>query len=308
MIQGKSYRYFQHMPDDSGTRADGAYAADQVSFEGEAILHKETGAELEPCWVRTEDVRFVGEDPYAPDHDIPLEAVIEKMSKSRGNVVNPDDIIAKYGADSMRLYEMFMGPLRKAAPWSTDGIPGLLRFLQRSYRLVLEEGDGTDQLRAFADGDGTDAQQRLCAKTIDKVTRDVESLDLNTAISALMVFARDIEKGGPTPRSALEAFVKLLAPFAPHLAEELWAQLGHSESIAYAPWPEANEAMLQDDEVELVVQVKGKVRARIRVPADVTEERVRELALAEGNVSKHVGDSEPRRVIYVPGRLVNIVP
>jgi leucyl-tRNA synthetase len=207
----------------------------------------------------------------------------------------------------MRLYEMFMGPLEKAAPWSTDGIPGLWRFLQRSYRLIVEEVGGEDHVRDLPDGEGSQTQQRLLARTIDKVTKDLASLDLNTAISALMIFARDIEKDGPIPHAVAEKFVLLLGPFAPHLGEELWEKLGHTESMAYENWPQADAALLVEEEIEIVVQVQGKLRARICVPADADQERVQEIAMREANVQRHVGDRTPRRVVYVPGRLVNFV-
>ena len=302
MIQARSYRYF--VGDGEG---GSAYSSDQARYDGETPVHRETGAELRECWVPPDEVRWQNGKPFAPDRELALEEVTEKMSKSRGNVVNPDDVIAEYGADAMRLYEMFMGPLRKAAPWSTDGIPGVFRFLQRAYRLILEEVDAEDRPRKLPEGDGTPAQQRLLARTIDKVTNDLEVLDLNTAISALMVLVRDIEKDGAIPHGVAGAFARLLAPFAPHLAEELWQQLGHGESLAYAQWPEADPALLVDEEIEIAVQVQGKLRARIHVPAGADEALVRELALNEANVRRHVGDREPRRVVYVPGRLLNLV-
>jgi leucyl-tRNA synthetase len=205
----------------------------------------------------------------------------------------------------MRLYEMFMGPLDKAAPWSTDGIPGCFRFLQRVYRLICDER--SDAPRAMPPGPGSEVQQRLLARTIDKVTRDLERFDFNTAISALMVFARDIEEQDPIPRPAAEALLKLLAPLAPHLAEELWQRLGHATSLAYEPWPQADARWLVDAEVEISVQVQGKLRARVRVPAGAGEEQARALALADPAVERHVGGRAVRRVVYVPGRLLNIV-
>ncbi|HKC51517.1 MAG TPA: class I tRNA ligase family protein, partial [Myxococcota bacterium] len=239
---------------------------------------------------------------------VDLEEVIEKMSKSRGNVVSPDDVIEEFGADAMRLYEMFIGPLGKAAPWSTDGIPGVARFLGRAYRLVMEQREEGDRLRSFAPGPGTDEQRRLLARTIAKVTADCEALEFNTAISQLMVFVRDLEKDAPATRGLVEPFVLLLAPLAPHLAEELWEKLGHAESLARAPWPEAEAAFLVSDEIEISVQVAGRLRARVRVPKDADEAAVRAAAQADENVKKHLGASEPRRVIYVPGRLINFVP
>jgi leucyl-tRNA synthetase len=303
MIHGKSYRYFSEQGEDSVKY----YSAEEVRFDGEVPVHVGSGAQLREEWVQTDDVRWVDDKPVAPGVDVALEEVIERMAKSRGNVVNPDDVIAEYGADAMRLYEMFIGPLEKAAPWQTEGMPGVFRFLQRVYRLFLEEGDAEDQRRELPDVSGTTEQQRLLARTIDRTGSDFEELAFNTAISHLMVFVRDIEKDGRMPRQIGEAFLRLLAPLAPHLGEELWQLLGHAQSIAYAPWPEADPGLLIDEQVELVVQVQGKVRARIQVAADADEDTVREAALAQENVQKHVGDRTPRKVIYVPGRLVNVV-
>jgi leucyl-tRNA synthetase len=307
MIQGKSYRFFS---DDLSGDPDALvrrYSFREVRFEGETPVHADSGRELREVFVANADVRWDGERPLHPDLDLELECVIERMSKSRGNVVNPDEVIERWGADSMRLYEMFLGPLARAAPWQTDGIAGVHRFLQRAYRLVFEETDAGDRVRALAAGAGTPEQQRLLARTIDAVTRDVEALEFNTAISALMVFVRDVEKEAPVARSAAETFVLLLAPFAPHLGEELWRALGHPESLAREPWPEADRALLEADEIEIAVQVSGKLRARVRVPAGADAEAVRRIALADPNVRRHVGAAEPRKVVYVPGRLVNFV-
>ena len=216
-------------------------------------------------------------------------------------------MIEEYGADAMRLYGLFIGPLERAAPWSTDGMPGVFRFLQRVYRLFVDEEGERERVRELSGGAGSDAQQRLLARTIDRVSKDCEELAFNTAISHLMVFVRDIEKDGRIPLSIGEAFLRLLAPLAPHLCEELWARRGHAETIAYEPWPEADPALLVEDEVEIVVQVRGKVRAKLRVPADAEEAAVCELALAQPNVQKYLGDQTPKRVIYIPGRLVNVV-
>jgi leucyl-tRNA synthetase len=163
-------------------------------------------------------------------------------------------------------------------------------------------------VRAFAPGPGSDEQQRLLARTIAKVTEDCEKIEFNTAISALMVFARDVEKDASVTRALVEPFVLLLAPFAPHLAEELWEKLGHAESLAYAPWPVADPALLVVDEIEISVQVAGKLRGRVKVAKDADETAVRAAALNDDNVRKHLGAKEPRRVIFVPGRLINFVP
>jgi leucyl-tRNA synthetase len=260
-------------------------------------------------WVRSEDVRW--RDDGVPVHPsiegLVLEEVTEKMSKSRGNVVNPDDVIAEYGTDAMRLYEMFMGPLDKGAPWSTESIPGVHRFLQRAYRLIVEEDGAGEELAEMPEGSGSDEQARLTAKTIQGVTDDIEEMQFNTAISKLMVFARDITKNAPLPRDIAETFVLLLSPFAPHLAEEFWQRLGHAESLAREAWPRADAALLVDDTVTLAVQVNGRRRAEIRVPADAADAAIREAAIAEPNVARHLGGREPKKVIVVPGRLVNIV-
>jgi len=304
MIQGKSYRLFR----EEGEGQAKYYTRADVRYEGETPFHVGSGAELAEEWVEPGEVRWKDGRALAPNVDVDLEEVIEKMSKSRGNVVSPDEVIEEFGADAMRLYEMFIGPLAKAAPWSTDGIPGVARFLARAYRLVCEEADSGDRVRELASGPGSDAQRRLLAQTIEKVTRDCEALEFNTAISALMVFVRDIEKDGPAPRAVVESFVLLLAPLAPHLAEELWQRLGHAESLVREPWPLADPAFLKVDEIELSVQVAGKMRDRVRVPADADEPTALAAALASENVRKHLGTGHPRRVIYVPGRLINLVP
>ena len=236
-----------------------------------------------------------------------LERVVEKMSKSKGNVINPDEVIREHGADSMRLYEMFIGPLEKAAPWSKEGIQGIDRFLQRAWRLFHEDDEEKEIYRAPIDGAGTDEQRRLTAQTIAGVTEDLEAMRFNTAISKLMVFARDIAKGAPIARESAEVFTLLLAPMAPHLAEELWSLLGNVDTLAREPWPEADENLLVDDEITLVVQVNGKKRGEIRVPADSSNEVAQECALAVENVQKILDGREPKKVIVVPGRLVNIV-
>ena len=302
MIQGKSYRYFYD------EEKEKEFTAKDVCFEGETPLHVGSGRELSERWIEASEVRWAAGRPMLASHGLELEEVVEKMSKSRGNVVGPDEIIRRFGADSMRLYEMFMGPLQKSAPWSTEGIQGVYRLLQRAHRLVLErdEGDG-DRLRDLPEGPGTDTQQRLMARTLERVTADIETLDFNTAISALMVLARDVEKEAPISRDMVECFVLILSPFAPHLAEELWERLGHERTLAYEPWPEADPALLVEEEVEVVVQIQGKLRARIRVPPDAPEELVRERALEDANVRQHLGDRTPRRVVYIPGRLVNLV-
>jgi leucyl-tRNA synthetase len=248
----------------------------------------------------------------------PLTIQWDKMSKSRGNVVNPDDVIAAYGADTMRLYEMFMGPLEASAPWQPEGVNGCFRFLGRAYRLLIESprptADGTepDRPRELAAGEGSEQARRLLHRTIAEVTERIDRMGFNTAISSLMVFVRDIEKDGEViGRDAAGVFCQLLAPFAPHLAEELWRSLGHAQSLTYEPWPQFDPSLLVEDTWTLVVQVNGKKRDDLKIPASLDPkadaEAIQKLALESVTVARFVADKLPKRVIYVPGRLVNIV-
>jgi leucyl-tRNA synthetase len=207
----------------------------------------------------------------------------------------------------MRLYELFMGPLEKGAPWATDGIPGCFRFLQRAWRLVVDDDADGEPSRELPAGAGTEAQARLTARTIAGVTADMEAIQPNTAIAKLMVFARNIAKDAPLPRDAGEAFLKMLSPFAPHLAEELWQRLGYEDSVALAAWPEADTALLVEDTVSLVVQVNGKRRSEVRVPRDADEASVRAAVLADEATQRSLAGKQPRKWIVVPGRLVNVV-
>ncbi|MDD2599733.1 MAG: leucine--tRNA ligase [Kiritimatiellae bacterium] len=223
-----------------------------------------------------------------------------KMSKSLKNVVNPDDVIFEYGADSMRLYEMFMGPLEAVKPWNTKGVEGVFRFLKRAYRMVVEQTLTDDPL----DRD----QLRILHATIKKVTDDLESMDFNTAISQMMIFVNNFSGSQKTlNRQAAETFVLLLAPFAPHVGEELWERLGHNTTLAYAPWPQYNEDFLKVAQAEVLVQVNGKPKVRIMMEADLGEELMRAAALEGAAVREAIGQKKIVKVICVPNRLVNIV-
>jgi leucyl-tRNA synthetase len=229
----------------------------------------------------------------------------EKMSKSRGNVVNPDDVIADHGADSLRLYLMFLGPLERDKPWNTQGIEGVRRFLDRSWRLVIDDEENLDtRVQDVAPGEDS---LRILHKTIDAVTTMTEDLRFNTAISQMMVFVNEITQLQVKPRAVLEPFVLLLAPYAPHLAEELWSRLGHSESVAYESWPVADPAYLIQDMITVVVQVNGKVRDQLEVATDAPEQDVKEAALGSAKVAQWTEGKQIVKTIYVPGKLVSVV-
>lgn len=228
----------------------------------------------------------------------------EKMSKSRGNVVNPDDIVRSHGADTLRLYEMFMGPLDAAIAWSEKGLDGSRRFLDRVWRLLINE-DGSLTSKVVDTDDKS--LQKVYNQTVKKVTEDFETLNFNTAISQLMVFINESYKAEQLYKPYVEGFVKMLAPIAPHLGEELWSKLGHDETITYQPWPDYDEAFLVDDEVEIVIQVNGKVRAKAFIPKDASKEQMEDIALTNENVKLDIGDKDIKKVIAVPQKLVNIV-
>ncbi len=229
----------------------------------------------------------------------------EKMSKSRGNVVNPDEIVENYGADTLRVYEMFMGPLEASKPWNTTGVDGAYRFLNRIWRLFIQD----DRLNpAIADDyEGTAEFKRTWHQTIKKVTEDIETLGFNTAISQLMVFVNEAYKQEKLPKAAMEDFVKLLSPIAPHLSEELWQRLGHHQTMAYEAWPVYDESLLQEDEVEIVVQLNGKVKHKMMVPADAGPEQLESAVMADQRTKELLEGKQVRKVIAVPGKLVNIV-
>jgi leucyl-tRNA synthetase len=237
---------------------------------------------------------------------VPVKTQIEKMSKSRLNVVNPDDVVAEYGADSLRLYELFMGPLDAVKPWQMNGVEGVYRFLQRAHRLVLE-GDDDALSPDLADVPASPELTKLLHRTTAKVTRDLETMSFNTAISALMILLNELLPTRPRPRAAVETFVLLLSPFAPHLAEELWARLGHAESLAYAPWPTFDFAQLVDDVVELPVCINGKVKERIEVAKDADAAAVEAVVRAHERVLKLLQGKPIKKVIFVPGKMVNLV-
>ncbi len=308
MILGYSYRYYDDDLADEGGPDVSRFSSREVEEDGETPRAAD-GRELKARWLVPPEAQREtdGSWRHAEHPEIELEEVVEKMSKSRGNVVSPDAVIAEFGADSMRLYEMFLGPLEKDAPWSVDGIQGVRRFLERVWRTLIEDSDGEEVLRELSTGSSSRDQARLAARAVQGVTDDLDAMRFNTAISKLMVYTRELAGLGPLSRECAERLVLLLAPMAPHVSEELWRRLGHEQSLAYESWPVADAALLVEATQRLAVQVNGKRRDEIEVPADADEESIRAAALASEKVQKHLQGREPRKLIVVAGRLVNIV-
>lgn len=228
----------------------------------------------------------------------------EKMSKSKGNVVNPDDIVDQYGADTLRLYEMFMGPLEESVPWDEKGLHGANKWVHRVWRLLMDDNNHLrDRVSTFNDGKLT----KVYNQTVKKVTEDYERMHFNTAISQLMVFVNEAYKVDDLPVEYMEGFVKMIAPIMPHMAEELWSQFGESETITYQPWPTYDPKALVEDEVEMIVQVNGKVRAKIKMAKDTDRDEAQQLALANEHVKKFTDGKDIKKVIVVPNKIVNIV-
>ena len=246
-----------------------------------------------------------GDAWFVKDSDTQVSTQVEKMSKSRYNVVNPDDVVQEHGADSMRLYEMFMGPLDRDKPWTEEGVSGVHRFLKRVWSLFVGE-DGELHPRIVAQG-GSEAVLKELHKTTKAVTHDIENLLFNTAIARMMEFVNAALKADTIDREVLESFLLLLAPFAPHIAEELWNRLGHPDTLAYAPWPGYDESLLTEDTLEIPVQVLGKLRGKITVSKDASKEAILAAAKEEPKVKAQLEGKTLVKEIYVPGKMVNLV-
>ncbi len=240
--------------------------------------------------------------------EIRVDSRAHKMSKSRGNVVNPDEIVREYGADSLRLYEMFMGPLEATKPWSMSGVSGVRNFLDRVWRMFVDyQADKYDLLASVQDVVPTPEQNKIRHRTIAAVTNDIETHGFNTAIARMMEFVNFFTKESVRPRAAMADFVLLLSPFAPHLAEELWQLLGNSTSLAYQPWPEFDEAATKSSEIEVPIQINGKLRAKIVVPVNCSKDELERLTLADSRTQEALAGKQIVKTIIVPGRLVNLV-
>jgi leucyl-tRNA synthetase len=283
----------------TGYRKDGVWmsAVDDPPDEWEAVRLGE------------EQVEKKGDNFVLKDlPNIRIHARAYKMSKSRGNVINPDKVVEQYGADSMRLYEMFMGPLEATKPWSMRGVEGVYRFLGRVWRLFIDDRAASTTLAPTVQDMPPDRDTlRQLHRTIQKVTDDLDGMRFNTAIAAMMELSNHLTKLEIRPRSVLEPFALLLSPFAPHLAEELWQALGHTQTLAYEPWPEYDPALIKADEIEVPVQINGKVRVKLMLPADISEDALKAAVLADERVQSLLAGKTIRKVIVVRGKLVNIV-
>ncbi len=246
---------------------------------------------------------------FVKESGVRTNTQIEKMSKSRFNVVTPEEVIETYGADALRLYELFIGPLSVSAPWQTRGVEGVYRFLQRVWRLAIDENTGElNGKLTDAPVDSDPELWKVINQTIKDVTEDTESIDkMNTAISHMMVFVNAATQAATVPKETMKMFLRVLAPYAPHIAEEIWDRFGEAELIAHATWPTYDPEVLKREEVTIVVQVNGKLRSRIQLPVDASNEAVEEAALADERIQKHIDGKTVRKFIVVPNRLANIV-
>ena len=264
-------------------------------------------------------------EPYMKrtSHGMILAEGGEKMSKSRGNVINPDDIIKTYGADTLRLYEMFMGPFDQAVSWSTESIIGPRRFLEKVWRVAerlhmstdggkLIDTDKKSKSGSISESNVSDSSQSksvliLLHKTIKKITEDIESMNFNTAISSMMVLLNEMEKAENIKEKDFKIFLQILAPFAPHITEELWFSLGEKKSIHLSDWPKYDKKKIVEDKIKIAIQVNGKVRSEITIKKDITVDEVKKIVMSDSNIRLWVDGKEIKRFIYIPSKIINIV-
>jgi leucyl-tRNA synthetase len=292
-----------------GPPYDWVTSSEVTSDDDGNAIHKTTGEKLASVKLSPDVVKKSGESFVLADHpDIRIESRAFKMSKSRGNVINPDKVVDDYGADSLRLYEMFMGPLEAVKPWSMQGVEGVFRFLSRVWRTITDEKADDVRLNPIVqDAVPSEPQLRLLHKTIKAVTHDIETLGFNTAISRLMEFVNEVSNWNARPVSILRPFVLLLSPLAPHLAEELWSLLGGTKSLAYEPWPTFDPQLVEDAVIDVPVQINGKLRAKVTVAAKADQATVEAAARREDLITSYLEGKTVVKVVYVPGRLMNFV-
>jgi len=291
-----------------GFKKAGAWVS-AAQVDPETAQDKKTGEQHERVRVDESQVEKQGDVFVLKENGkIRIDARAYKMSKARGNVINPDDVVKDYGADSLRLFEMFMGPLEAVKPWSMAGVEGVSRFLGRVWRLVIDDRAEEMKLSPAVKDVAPDAEtQRLLHRTIQKVTADLDELRFNTAIAAMMEFTNHLTRLEARPKSVLNTFILLLSPFAPHIAEELWRALGHSDTLAYEPWPAFDVSLTKAQEIEVPVQINGKLRHRLQVAPETGKEELEKIALADAKVKALLEGKEIKKIIVVPGKLVNIV-
>ena len=299
IILGMAYRYFA-VVSESGARLR-ALPGDEPGIapdaDGELRLSA-TGEKVEIRWAKEAELETRDGKLVHRELGVRVLGVAEKMAKSRGNSVSPDLVVDEFGADSLRLYEMFMGPLEQAKPWQASGIQGVRRFLDRTDAVAR---------RPLSDAPLDVETAKLVHRTVQKVGRDIELLSLNTAVSAMMILLNHLNGFEQPPREAVEKLVLCLSPFAPHLSEELWELLGHAPSVANAPWPSFDDVLPVDDVIEIAVQVNGKVRGRASLASDASELTPRETALSDPNVSKFIEGKTVKKLVYVAGKVLNFI-
>jgi leucyl-tRNA synthetase len=295
----------------TGFQKDGRWITGKdVTFDGDVATTKGKNPQPVALVKLTEERVEKQGDAFVLKDDpaIRVDGRAYKMSKARGNVVNPDSVVEQYGADSLRLYEMFMGPLDAVKPWSTRSVVGVYRFLEKAWEFTVDKAAETPVRSAnVRDVEPDPETLKLLHKTIKKVSEDTEHLRFNTAIAEMMKFSNHLKDLTVVPVKVLESFVLLLAPYAPHIAEELWQVLGHKTSLAYAPWPKFDPELVRDDEVEIPVQINNKIKARLMVPADADAAMLEKLALADPTVQEQLAGKTVRKVIARQKQLVNIV-
>ncbi len=301
MILGQAYRYYVALEEGAGgvkIERPISGLSQELTRDAESGELTFQGAPVEERWVTPAEVRASGGKHLHPTLDVELMLVTEKMAKSRGNVVNPDEVVEEHGADALRAYEMFMGPLEQVKPWQTSGLLGVRRWLDRVHQLSQ---------RGVSEEPADLETSRRVHRTIKKVGEDIDTLHLNTAVSAMMMLTNHLASLPKPPREALEALVLILSPFAPHLAEELWEGLGHAPSVADTAWPSFDPALCEDDVVEVAVQVLGKVRGRVQLAKDASESEATQAALADPAVVRSLAGRALRQVVYRPGKIINLI-
>jgi len=300
LILGLVFRWYAVLGAD-GTMVRALDGDDPRVTKGESdglLRLSDTGEFVETRWINENEVAIRESLTFHGVHGVRVVSVAEKMSKSRGNVVNPDVVVDEFGADSLRLYEMFMGPLEQSKPWQTSGLQGVRRFLDRVYAVGIRElsADAMDEKTA-----------RMAHRTIKKVGEDIESLRFNTGISAMMILSNHLASYASPPKLAVQYLVQCLAPYAPHVAEELWSVLGHQQSVSESEWPTFDPAFCEDSDIEMGVQVNGKVRGRITLSKQAPQELAVASALQDASVQRFIDKRPVKKIIYVPGKILNII-